>query len=263
MGVLNVTPDSFSDGGMFLRPDDALQRARQMVSEGADLIDVGGESTRPGAEPVSLDDELARVAPVVEALCRDGVAVSIDTSKHEVALECLRLGALVVNDVTALRDPAMREVCAEAGCTVCLMHMQGEPRTMQSNPTYGDVVADVTSELERHASRARESGVLRENIWLDPGIGFGKTLEHNLRLLARLEGVAALGYPVLVGVSRKSFLGRVLGTEDQPAPVEKRLEGSLAAQTLAQAKGARVIRVHDVAQAKRAAVTADAILRQG
>jgi dihydropteroate synthase len=259
MGVLNVTPDSFSDGGQFSHPDEAVAAGLRMVSEGADLIDVGGESTRPGAAGVSLDEELARVTPVVEGLCRAGVAVSIDTSKHEVAHRCLELGAVVVNDVTALRDPLMVEVCADAGCTVCLMHMQGEPRTMQEAPFYHDVVSEVSRELSERASLIEKAGVLRERIWLDPGIGFGKTLEHNLTLLAHLDELVELGYPVLVGVSRKSFLGRLLGKE-KPAPVELRLEGSIAAQVLAQAKGARILRVHDVAQAKRAAVVADAIL---
>lgn len=262
MGVLNVTPDSFSDGGRFSSPDEAIATALQMVKDGADVIDVGGESTRPGAAPVSLDDELARTIPVVEALSRAGVSVSIDTSKHEVAHAALRSGALVVNDVTALRDPVMVEVCAEAGCTVCLMHMQGEPRTMQHSPTYTDVVADVARELGEATAHAESGGVRRENVWLDPGIGFGKTVAHNLALLANLDRIVAMGYPVLVGVSRKSFLGRLVGTDEHPAPIEERLEPSIAAQTLAQAKGASVLRVHDVAMAKRAALTADAILRQ-
>ena len=262
MGVLNVTPDSFSDGGQFSHPDEAVAAGLRMVGEGADLIDVGGESTRPGAAGVLLDEELARVTPVVEGLCRAGVAVSIDTSKHEVAHRCLELGAVVVNDVTALRDPLMVEVCADAGCTVCLMHMQGEPRTMQEAPFYQDVVSDVRQELIERATFVEKAGVLKERIWLDPGIGFGKTLDHNLLLLARLDELVAIGYPVLIGVSRKSFLGRLLGNE-KPAAVEARLEGSIAAQVLAQAKGARILRVHDVAQAKRAAVVADAILSVG
>jgi dihydropteroate synthase len=261
MGVINVTPDSFSDGGAYQDHDAAIAAGLRMVEDGADLVDVGGESTRPGAAPVSLDEELSRVGKVVEELRRAGVAVSIDTSKHEVAHACLKLGALVVNDVTALRDPTMAEVCAEAGCTVCLMHMQGEPRTMQENPVYVDVVKDVATALSSSVEFAIKAGVKRERIWLDPGIGFGKTVEHNLRLLAHLDQIASLGYPVLVGVSRKSFIGRLVGQEGRPAPMEHRLEGSIAAQVLAQAKGARILRVHDVAQARRAAQVADAILQ--
>jgi dihydropteroate synthase len=263
MGVLNVTPDSFSDGGLFFDQAKAVEHALHMVDEGADLIDVGGESTRPGAEPVSPEEELRRVLPVVTELARRGVSVSIDTSKPEVAMRCLQAGATVVNDVTGLRDPAMVEVCAEAGCTVCVMHMQGEPRTMQSNPTYDDVVNDVKRELAEAARSAIEHGVAKENVWLDPGIGFGKTVAHNLELINRLDEIVALDYPVLIGVSRKSFIGRLLGSEGQPASAEQRLEGSLAAQVIAQTKGARVVRTHDVAATVRAAKLAQAILSQG
>lgn len=254
MGVLNVTPDSFSDGGLFSDPRSAIARGLQMVEQGADLIDVGGESTRPGAAPVPAEEEEARVLPVVVALAKNGVSVSIDTSKPEVARSCLAAGAAVVNDVTALRDPEMREVCAAAKCTVCLMHMQGEPRTMQTDPHYGNVVEDVTLSLLESASRA---GLPKERIWLDPGIGFGKTVEHNLCLLGNLEVLVATGYPVLVGVSRKSFIGRILGIE-----VEQRLEGTLAAQVIAQMKGARIVRAHDVLEARRAAAIAQAVMDQ-
>ncbi len=263
MGVLNVTPDSFSDGGLFLDIDMALKHARRMVAEGADLIDVGGESTRPGAEPVSAEEELRRVLKVVGTLAFDGIAVSIDTSKAKVAKACLDAGAVVVNDVTALRDDEMASVCARAACTVCLMHMQGEPRTMQANPIYKDVVLEVGDELLATAERAEQRGVKRENIWIDPGIGFGKSLEHNLQLLNHLDEIVETGYPVLVGVSRKSFIGRLLGSAEKSGPVEERLEGSIAAQVIAQIKGARVIRTHDVAATRRAATIAQAITTQG
>lgn len=254
MGVLNVTPDSFSDGGQFSTLDVAVARGLEMVAQGADLVDVGGESTRPGAAPVSEEDETARVLPVVEALTKQGVSVSIDTSKSNVANHCLDAGAVVVNDVTALREPEMRDVCATSDCTVCLMHMQGEPRTMQESPHYDDVVSDVCDELLGFAER---SGVAKERIWLDPGIGFGKTLAHNLQILANLESFVETGYPILVGVSRKSFIGKILGTE-----VDQRLEGTLAAQVIAQMKGARILRVHDVLEAKRASLVAQAIVEQ-
>lgn len=263
MGVLNVTPDSFSDGGRFLEPTVAIAHAMRMVDEGADLIDVGGESTRPGAQPVSTDEELRRVLPVVTALVQRGVSVSIDTSKPEVASKCLDAGAVVLNDVTGLRDPAMVDVCARARCTVCIMHMQGEPRTMQANPTYSDVVCDVKSELDQAARTAIGHGVSAEDVWLDPGICFGKTVAHNLALINRLDEIAALGYPVLIGVSRKSFIGRLLGTDGEPLPPDQRLEGSLAAQVIAQARGAKIVRTHDVAATVRAARLAQAVLNQG
>ncbi len=263
MGVLNVTPDSFSDGGRFLDIDRALEHARRMVAEGADLIDVGGESTRPGADPVPAEEEIRRVLKVVGTLAFDGIAVSIDTSKPKVAKACLDAGAVVVNDVTALRDDEMAQVCARAGCKVCLMHMQGEPRTMQANPTYKDVVLEVGDELLAAAERAQERGVKRENVWIDPGIGFGKSVAHNLQLINDLDEIVEIGYPVLVGVSRKSFIGKLLGSSEGPSSVDERLEGSVAAQVIAQMKGAMIIRTHDVAATFRAATIAQAILNQG
>ena len=210
MGVLNVTPDSFSDGGLFVDPTDAIAHGRRLVEEGAALVDVGGESTRPGAAPVSADEELERVEPVLEGL--SGLPVSIDTSKAVVARRALELGAELVNDVTALRgDPAMAEVVADGDAFVCLMHMQGEPRTMQAAPHYDDVVSDVFAFLEERIAFAVERGIGEERICVDPGIGFGKTPDQNLELLHRLDALRALGRPVLVGVSRKSTLGKILG----------------------------------------------------
>jgi dihydropteroate synthase len=260
MGVLNVTPDSFSDGGRFFEPNRALDRAREMVAEGADVIDVGGESTRPGAESVTVEEELRRTVGIVASLASEGVAVSIDTSKPEVANACLDAGALIVNDVTALRNDDMKRVCADAACTVCLMHMKGDPRTMQTAPAYEDVVGEVKEELDVRAQNAIKAGVARHNIWIDPGIGFGKTVEHNLRLLKGIGELVALGYPVLVGISRKSFIGRLLGPESAPLPVEERLVGSLAAQTVAQMNGVRIVRTHDVAATRGAARVVQAIL---
>jgi dihydropteroate synthase len=221
------------------------------------LVDVGGESTRPGAAPVTAEEELRRVLPVVRELCAEGVPVSVDTSKAEVAARCLEAGAVVVNDVTAMRSPEMVRVCADFGCTVCLMHMKGEPRTMQQSPTYSDVVREVKEFLVHRAEQATEAGV--KDVWIDPGIGFGKTLEHNLQLISATGEFAATGFPVLIGVSRKSFIGRLLGD----APVEARLEGSLAAQVVAQCKGARIVRAHDVAAAHNAALVAGAVLSSG
>lgn len=255
-GVLNVTPDSFSDSGRYLSTDAAIARGIELVEQGAGLVDVGGESTRPGADPVALDEELRRVTPVVAALVKAGIKVSIDTFKPEVARVALNEGAQVVNDVTALRDPEMARVCARAGCDVCLMHMQGTPRTMQSSPTYRDVVAEVRDFLVARAAAAIGSGIARERIWIDPGIGFGKTKNHNLDLLANLGGLVATGYRVLVGVSRKSFIGAILGG----APPNHRLEGTLAAQVVAQATGVQGVRAHDVLEAHRAMLVAEAIL---
>lgn len=251
MGVLNVTPDSFSDGGQFLAHQAAIEHGLRLKEEGADLVDVGGESTRPGAEPVSAKEELRRVLPVVEALVVQGVMVSIDTQKPEVAQQACQAGVGVVNDVGGLRDSAMRKVCSDAGCTVCIMHMRGEPRTMQREPSYGDVVADVRDWLLAQAQRAEAEGIPGDRIWLDPGIGFGKTVAHNLELLRRLNELVASGYPTLVGVSRKSFIGKLLGSEAAPLPVGERLEGTLAFQAWAQTQGARIIRAHDVLASRR------------
>lgn len=250
MGILNVTPDSFSDGGVHFDSDVAVEAGLRMVAEGADLIDIGGESTRPNAEPVAIHEELRRVLPVIEQLSSAGVAVSIDTMKPEVAKEALRAGAVVVNDVTALGSPGMAEIVAGAGCIVCLMHMKGTPQTMQVDPQYDDVVAEVRSYLISRAEFAESAGVRQDRIWIDPGIGFGKTVGHNLSLLKGLNQLTETSYPVLIGVSRKSFLGKLSGAE--VLPVGERIEASLAAQSLAQAAGAKIIRVHDVLGARRA-----------
>jgi dihydropteroate synthase len=256
MGVVNVTPDSFSDGGLFLDPEAAIAHGRKMAAEGASILDVGGESTRPGAEPVSPEEELARVEPVVRSLAAGQAAVSIDTSKATVAEAALDAGAAIVNDVTALRaDPAIAGLCADRGSGLVLMHMQGTPRTMQENPTYDDVVEDVKSFLAERLDVALRGGVSEERIWLDPGIGFGKTLEHNLELLRRMDELRALGRPIVVGASRKSFIAAIDGS-----PVDQRLGGTIAASVLAAARGADVLRVHDVAEVAQALRVADAIL---
>jgi dihydropteroate synthase len=242
MGVLNVTPDSFSDGGNFLPRERALGHARAMVAEGADIIDIGGESTRPGAKPVSVQEELDRVIPVIEAL-REEVAVplSIDTSKPEVMRAAVAAGAGFINDVYALRAPGALETAAGLNVPVCLMHMQGEPRTMQENPQYRDVVADVREFLFERVAAAEAVGIARDRIVVDPGFGFGKSVEHNLQLLRGLNALAALGIPVLAGLSRKSMIGKLLGL-----PVERRLHASLALALLAVQNGANIVRVHDV-----------------
>ncbi|ADP98837.1 dihydropteroate synthase [Marinobacter adhaerens] len=242
MGVLNVTPDSFSDGGQFNRPDAALVRARQMVADGATFIDIGGESTRPGATPVSLQEELDRVCPVVEAAARElDAVISVDTSAPEVMAETAKLGAGLINDVRALQRDGAPEVAAKAGIPVCIMHIQGEPDTMQDRPEYRNVRREVSAFLTERIRVAEHAGIRPENILLDPGFGFGKSLEHNLQLLASLEQMHILGHPLLVGVSRKSMLGHITGRE-----VNERLPASLAAATIAAMKGASIIRVHDV-----------------
>lgn len=243
MGVLNVTPDSFSDGGRHAGVEAALEHARAMVASGAGIIDVGGESTRPGAEPVPLQHELDRVIPVLERL-RDelDVVLSIDTSKPEVMQAALDAGAGMINDVNGLRAPGAMQVVASGNAAVCVMHMQGQPRSMQEQPHYGDVVAEVSDFLTGQAEALRSRGVARERIVLDPGFGFGKTLEHNLALFRSLPGLVALGYPLLVGVSRKSMIGQVLGGR----PVTERLVGSVTAALLAARAGAGILRVHDV-----------------
>jgi dihydropteroate synthase len=249
MGVLNVTPDSFSDGGRYLEAEAAVAHGLRLTQEGADLIDVGGESTRPGAEPVGEQEELRRVLPVVERLAAAVEApLSIDTSKAEVARRAFEAGAGFLNDVTALAgDPAMAELAAGAGVDVCLMHMKGTPRTMQEDPRYGDVVAEVAAFLEQRLQFATSRGIAEERIWLDPGIGFGKALEHNLELLRRLDEIVALGRPVLVGASRKRFIGALTGK-----PETQRLGGSLAAALIAFERGAAMLRVHDVAATRDA-----------
>ena len=252
MGILNVTPDSFSDGGLHFDPEAAIQAAIKMMEDGADIIDVGGESTRPGSEGVSLEEELRRVMPVITALASQKIPISIDTAKAEVARQALQAGAVVVNDITAFSDPEMPGVCAEAACKVCLMHIQGTPRTMQTNPHYENVVEEVLGYLLDKAERAEAAGIKREDIWIDPGIGFGKTVEHNLQLLKELRRFIGFGYAVLIGTSRKSFIGKVLASGDQPLPSDQRLEGTLVTQAWSQIQGARIIRAHDVLASRRA-----------
>ena len=256
MGIVNVTPDSFSDGGEFLDPERAIAHGRELAAEGADILDIGGESTRPGAQAVDAGEELLRVRPVIEALEPDGVPISIDTSKAEVAEAALATGATMVNDVTALRlDPELADVCARAGCEVVLMHMLGDPRTMQENPVYDDVVDDIKAFLAERIEFAVSRGIDEKRIWVDPGIGFGKTVEHNLELHRRLGEFAELGRPIAFGSSRKSFIGRLTGAE-----VDRRLGGTIASNVIAYASGARMLRVHDVAPMRQAITIAEAIL---
>jgi dihydropteroate synthase len=261
MGVVNVTPDSFSDGGLFLDPEAAIAHGHRLAQQGADILDVGGESTRPGAEAVGAEEERDRVAPVVAGLAADngaGVPVSIDTSKASVAQATLDAGAEIVNDVTAFRtDPELAGLCGERGCGVVLMHMLGTPRTMQDNPTYDDVVDDVKAFLAERIEAAMAAGVDEERIWIDPGIGFGKTLEHNLELLRRLGELRRLGRPIVIGTSRKSFIGKLTGRE-----VDRRLGGTIASNVLAVRAGADVIRVHDVLELRQAITVAEVILGQ-
>lgn len=243
MGVLNVTPDSFSDGGRFLDAEAAIRRGKEMAEQGADILDVGGESSRPGAEPVPVEEELRRVIPVVRALAAEtGCLLSVDTVKARVAREAIAAGAHIINDISAMTmDPAMPALAAESGAGVVLMHMQGTPRTMQAAPAYTDVVAEVRDYLLARAERLVEQGVARDAIAIDPGIGFGKTVEHNVALLRGLDELAATGFPVAIGVSRKSFLGKITGRE-----VGDRLAASLGAMAFAVGRGARIVRVHDV-----------------
>jgi dihydropteroate synthase len=246
MGVVNVTPDSFSDGGLYLDPDKAIEHGLALAAEGATIVDIGGESTRPGSEGVSAEEELRRVLPVIEGLRAAGTEarISIDTSKANVAAAALNAGATFVNDVTALRaDPAIAEVIAETGAGCCLMHMLGTPRTMQLDPRYEDVVVEVKAFLEERIQFAVAAGIAREQIVVDPGIGFGKTVEHNLELLRRLDELVEIGRPVMVGTSRKSFLGKLSGRAE---PAE-RVPGTIATCVLAYERGARLFRVHDVA----------------
>jgi dihydropteroate synthase len=246
MGVVNVTPDSFSDGGLYLEPSLAIEHGLTLEQEGAAILDIGGESTRPGAEPVGADEELARVLPVIEGLLAAGARarISIDTSKASVASAALRAGASLVNDVTARRgDSEMASVVAEAGCECCLMHMLGDPRTMQQDPRYKDVVSEVKGFLAERMEFAVSNGIPEDRVLLDPGIGFGKTVEHNLELLRRLPEIVALGRPVVIGTSRKSFLGKLSSQPD----AAQRLPGTIATNVLAFERGAQVFRVHDVA----------------
>jgi dihydropteroate synthase len=244
MAVLNVTPDSFSDGGRYMGVADALKQAVRMVDEGADILDVGGESARPGALPVSAEDELERVIPVIEKLRAEfDLPISIDTSKAVVMREAVSAGADMINDVRALQSPGSLQAAAELDVPVCLMHMRGEPRTMQDAPNYADVVDDVSQFLQERVAACLTAGMTSGRLLVDPGFGFGKTLAHNLTLLRNLDQIVALGYPVLVGLSRKSMLGQILDR-----PVDERLYGGLTMALIARQKGASIVRVHDVAQ---------------
>ena len=256
MGIVNVTPDSFSDGGLYLDAPSAVAHGRELAADGADVLDVGGESTRPGAAAVPAAEELRRTEPVVRALAESGFEVSIDTSKAAVAEAALDAGARIVNDVTAFAaDPGLADLCADRGCGVVLMHMQGTPRTMQEHPSYDDVVDDVKAFLATRVEFAVDRGVAAERIWIDPGIGFGKTPEHNLDLLRRLGELRDLGRPILIGTSRKSFLGKLTGRE-----VEDRLGGTIASNVLALEAGAEIFRVHDAGAVRDALLVAEAIL---
>jgi len=253
MGVLNVTPDSFSDGGAFLSTDDALAQAKRLADEGADILDVGGESTRPGAQPITVAEELQRVLPVIEGIVgRLNIPVSIDTRRPEVAHACLKAGVAMVNDVTGLRDPQMAPVVAEAGAALTIMHMKGEPDTMASEAHYVDLIGEVRAYLVERAAVARAAGI--ETVIIDPGIGFAKDLEQNLEVLHRLREFTNLGYPLLIGPSRKRFLGALTGRE----PMD-RLEATLAAVAACVLNGADIVRVHDVAECRQAVIVADAI----
>jgi dihydropteroate synthase len=258
MGVLNVTPDSFSDGGLYSDPLSAFERAHTMLKEGAVVLDIGGESTRPGAAPVDASEQIARVRPILAGLALDGAVTSVDTRSAEVAAACVQAGAAIINDIAGFRDPAMVEVAAGCEAGVVVMHMLGEPGSMQEAPVYDDVLSEVTRYLKKAALRLRDAGVARERIAVDPGIGFGKTLEHNLALIAGLERIAALGYPVVVGVSRKRFIGAITGI-GEPA---ERLGGSVAGAVCAAERGASVLRVHDVASTVQALAVASAIVRE-
>jgi dihydropteroate synthase len=261
MGIVNVTPDSFSDGGLFLEPERAIAHARRLADEGADLLDIGGESTRPGARGVSATEELERVGPVLEGIRAAeaplaGATISIDTSKVAVAEMALDVGVEIVNDVTALRsEPELAGLCANRDCGLVLMHMLGTPRTMQEHPSYVDVVDDVRAFLTERIEFAISEGVAEERIWIDPGIGFGKTLGHNLELLRRLDELGELGRPIVIGASRKSFIGKLTGRDP-----DGRLGGTIASNVLALRGGAQVFRVHDVAELRQALDVAEAIL---
>jgi dihydropteroate synthase len=254
MGVVNVTPDSFSDGGRFFDASSAIEHGRRLVEEGAGTLDLGGESTRPGAEPVSVDEELRRVIPVIEGLADGPAIISIDTSKPEVMRAAAAAGAGLINDVYALRLPGALEAAAASGCAVCVMHMQGEPRTMQRDPKYGDVVNEVKAFLEERAQSCSAAGIAEERIAIDPGFGFGKTLAHNAALMRGLDAIVATGWPVLVGLSRKSMLGKIL---DKPAG--ERVYGSVALAVMAVLKGAHIVRAHDVGATVDALKTVSAL----
>lgn len=256
MGILNITPDSFSDGGRYLSPDDAVDHGKRLAAEGADILDLGAESTRPGAEPVSAAEQIRRLKPVVQELVRHvPVPLSIDTTQAEVAREMLDLGADIINDISGLQfDPELAPVVAERDCPVVIMHIAGTPRDMQENPQYTDVIGEIRQYFTDRIAFARQAGIREHQIILDPGIGFGKTVEHNYRIVGALDEFISLGYPLLVGASRKSFIGKTLDL-----PVGERLEGSLAAAVLAAWGGARILRVHDVQATVRAVRLTDTI----
>lgn len=261
MGILNVTPDSFSDGNGSVSLEDTLARARGMIADGADMLDIGGESTRPGADPVSEQEELERVIPVIEALRDSGIPLSVDTFKPEVMRRAIEAGADMINDIRALQAPGAIEAVAESNCGLCIMHMQGEPRTMQAEPRYDDVVREVAGFLAARAEAAMAAGVGREKIWLDPGVGFGKHMtRHNLPLMGRLSEIVALGFPVLLGASRKSFISALDPAARRP---DERLGGSLAAAIAGAASGAAAVRVHDVRETVQALKVWNAIAQSG
>jgi dihydropteroate synthase len=254
MGVVNITPDSFSDGGLFASTEHALSHAFRLVEEGADLLDIGGESTRPGSTPVSVEEELHRIIPVVETLASQSVRVSIDTSKPEVMRAAVAAGAMMINDVRALQTPGALEAVAEGGVAACLMHMQGEPVNMQVNPQYDDVVHDVKVFLKRRLEVAQAAGIPRERLVVDPGFGFGKNQVHNIELLRHLDQFLDLGVPILVGLSRKSMLGRITGSD-----ISNRIHASIAAALIAAIKGAAILRVHDVRATREALAVYNAV----
>lgn len=256
MGIVNVTPDSFSDGGKFNTTDKAIAHALQLVEEGADILDIGGESTRPGATPVPLDEELSRVIPVIEGLRHVGVALSIDTYKPQVMQAAVAAGADIVNDVCALREPQALEIVAASQAGVCLMHMQGRPQTMQADPQYSDVVGEVKAFLKARLDAAEQAGIDRSRIVLDPGFGFGKRTAHNLTLLNHLNDLQSLGLPLLIGLSRKSVLGQVVGLS-----VDERVHASIAASVISVMKGASIVRVHDVKPTVDALKIVEAVVR--
>ena len=264
MGVLNLTPDSFSDGGKFFSLRRAVQHALAMERDGADIIDIGAESTRPGAEQISAEEELARLLPVLEALRgRLKIPVSVDTQRAAVAESALRAGAKIINDISGLRsDARLAEVVAKSGAQLILMHMRGTPRTMQKGPFARDVVQDVLRGLRKSIATARKFGVSRSQIVIDPGIGFGKSFSQNYELLAKLDQIAKLGYPIMIGTSRKGFLGATLAANGKPAPLDKRIWGTAATVTASILNGANIVRVHDVAEMKQVATVADAVLAQ-
>lgn len=254
MGIVNVTPDSFSDGGRFFDASRAIEQGRRLLEEGADILDVGGESSRPGAEAVSVGEELRRVLPVIDGLAPSGVPISVDTVKPEVMREAVAAGASIINDIAALQAPGALEAAAGTDAAICLMHMQGEPRTMQQEPHYDDVVTEVRGFLARRIEAARAAGISRDRLIVDPGFGFGKVLEHNIALLRELERFAGLGACVLAGLSRKSMLGQLTGRG-----VDERMPASIAAALIAAQKGARILRVHDVAETRDALAVLNAV----